>query len=181
MNLGRLQESDFLDTLLEWPLLYRRRVEGLERAIEGMLRWVTPVKNMNRTATQDTELEGQRIHRGDKLLLLSEAGNRDEVVFRRPDEFDVDRDPNHRLAFGGYGRRFCVGANLARLEIRMMFEEVLRRLPDMPLATETPCPYRHGSFVLGFEAMPVVFGATPRERVESHTIVHPRASLGVGS
>ena len=73
------------------------------------------------------------------------------------DEFRIDRNPNHHLAFGGYGRHFCLGANLARLEIRVMFEELVRRLPDLALASEAPNPYRHGNFVLGFESMPVVF------------------------
>jgi cytochrome P450 family 142 subfamily A polypeptide 1 len=132
----------------------------LPRAIEEMLRWTTPVKNMNRTATADTELGGQVIRRGDKLLLCYESGNRDERIFDQADRFDIHRDPNHHLAFGGYGRHFCLGANLARLEIRVMFEELLRRLPDLALASEARCPYRHGNFVLGFESMPVTFSPT---------------------
>ena len=138
--------------LLEQPHL-------LDSAIEEMLRWVTPVKNMNRTATRDTELGGQQIRKGDKLLLLYESGNRDEAVFDRADQFDIRRDPNHHLSFGGYGRHFCLGANLARLEIRVMFEELLRRLPDLRLRSDAACPYRHGNFVLGLEAMPVVLYA----------------------
>ncbi len=148
------------EALLRRPHLYRQLVAHPERlpdAIEEMLRWTTPVKNMNRTATEDTVVGGQQIRRGDKLLLLYESGNRDERVFAAPDEFRIDRNPNHHLAFGGYGRHFCLGANLARLEIRVMFEELLRRLPDLALASEAPNPYRHGNFVLGFESMPVVF------------------------
>lgn len=148
------------EALLRRPHLYRELVAHPERlpdAIEEMLRWTTPVKNMNRTATADTVVGGQQIRRGDKLLLLYESGNRDERVFDAPDEFRIDRNPNHHLAFGGYGRHFCLGANLARLEIRVMFEELTRRLPDLALASEAPNPYRHGNFVLGFESMPVVF------------------------
>ena len=152
--------SGGMEALLRRPHLYRQLVAHPERlpdAIEEMLRWTTPVKNMNRTAAEDTVVGGQQIRRGDKLLLLYESGNRDERVFAAPDEFRIDRNPNHHLAFGGYGRHFCLGANLARLEIRVMFEELLRRLPDLALASEAPNPYRHGNFVLGFESMPVVF------------------------
>jgi len=155
-----------MEALLRRPWLYqelRREPELLGSAIEEMLRWTTPVKNMTRTATADTELAGQRIRRGDKLLLCYESGNRDEREFVRADEFDIRRDPNHHLAFGGYGRHFCLGANLARLEIRVMFEEVLRRLPDLALDGDRPCPYRRGNFVLGFEALPVRFTPVPQE------------------
>jgi len=136
----------------------------LPLAIEEMLRWTTPVKNMNRTATADTELGGQHIRRGDKLLLCYESGNRDEAVFDQPEAFDIRRNPNHHLAFGGYGRHFCLGANLARLEIRVLFEELLRRLPDIALADDRRCPYRHGNFVLGFESIPVTFSPTFTEQ-----------------
>ena len=126
-------------------------------AIEEMLRWTTPVKNMLRTATQDSKLGGMHIQRGDKLLLLYESGNRDEAQFVDADEFKIDRDPNHHLAFGGYGRHFCLGANLARLEIRVMYEQILHRLPNLRLQDDGPCPYRHGNFVLGYESILVTF------------------------
>jgi len=158
--------SGGMEALLRRPAQFRelqRDPSRLPRAIEEMLRWTTPVKNMNRTATAETVLGGQRIRRGDKLLLCYESGNRDEAAFDAPDQFDIHRDPNHHLAFGGYGRHFCLGANLARLEIRVMFEELLRRLPDLTLADDGPCPYRHGNFVLGFESMPVTFTPTCTE------------------
>lgn len=158
--------SGGMEALLRRPELFktlRQDPSKLAMAIEEMLRWTTPVKNMNRTATEDTELAGQRIRRGDKLLLCYESGNRDESAFEAPDRFDILRDPNHHLAFGGYGRHFCLGANLARLEIRVMFEELLRRLPDLALANEERCPYRHGNFVLGFESIPVTFSPTSME------------------
>jgi cytochrome P450 family 142 subfamily A polypeptide 1 len=160
--------SGGMEALLRRPALLAELREHpclLPTAIEEMLRWTTPVKNMNRTATADTELVGQRIRRGDKLLLCYESGNRDESVFDRPDEFDIHRDPNHHLAFGGYGRHFCLGANLARLEIRVLFEEALPRLADLRLADERRPPYRHGNFVLGFEAMPVTFKPAARGRI----------------
>ena len=130
-------------------------------AVEELLRWVTPIVNMNRTATRDTELRGQRIRAGDKLLLLYPSGNRDERVFKDPDRFDVERDPNDHVAFGGYGAHSCLGSSLARLELRVMFEELLARLPDMELATREPLPLRPSNFIVGIEHMPVRF--TPRE------------------
>ena len=96
-----------------------------------MLRWVTPIQNMARTATRDVELRGETIRAGDKVLLLYPAANRDERVFDEPERFDVDRQPNEHVAFGGYGAHFCLGASLARLELRVMFEELLRALPDV--------------------------------------------------
>lgn len=157
--------SGGMEALLRRPHLLTELTEDpgkLPMAIEEMLRWTTPVKNMNRTATDDVTLGGQLIRRGDKVLLLYESGNRDEAVFDAPDEFRIERDPNHHLAFGGYGRHFCLGANLARLEIRVMFEQVLSRLKNMTLVSDDPCPYRHGNFVLGFEAMPVNFTPTSK-------------------
>lgn len=127
-------------------------------AVEEMLRWVTPIKNMNRTALQDTELRGQKIREGDKLLLLYQSGNRDERVFDDPHVFRHDRTPNDHVAFGGYGTHFCLGAPLARLELRVMFEELLRRLPDIELDGELPL--RPSNFIVGIEQMPVVFTPT---------------------
>ncbi len=126
-------------------------------AVEELLRWVTPIVNMNRTATRDTELRGQKIREGDKLLLLYASGNRDERVFEKADELHVDRDPNDHVAFGGYGAHSCLGSSLARLELRVMFEELLARLPDMELATREPLPLRPSNFIVGIEHMPVRF------------------------
>ena len=131
----------------------------LPSAIEEMLRWVTPVRNMNRTATQDVELAGQRVLAGDRLLLMYLSGNRDESVFDRPGDFDITRDPNRHLAFGGHGRHYCLGAQLAGLEIRVLFEELLDRIPDIALAEPgIKQPERAGNFVLGVESLPVVWG-----------------------
>ncbi|HKJ23392.1 MAG TPA: cytochrome P450, partial [Myxococcota bacterium] len=104
-------------------------------AVEEMLRWVSPIANMNRTATEDTELAGRSIRKGDRLLLLYPSANRDALVFDDPDVFDPARDPNPHLAFGGFGAHFCLGASLARLELRVVFEELLRDLPDLELAS----------------------------------------------
>jgi cytochrome P450 family 142 subfamily A polypeptide 1 len=126
-------------------------------AVEELLRWVTPIKNMNRTATRDVELRGQDVREGDRLLLLYQSANRDERAFERADVFDVERSPNHHVAFGGYGTHHCLGASLARLELRIMFEELLRRLPDLELASDDPLPLRPSNFIVGIERMPVRF------------------------
>ena len=101
-------------------------------AVEEFIRWVSPVLNMSRTATEDHELRGQKIRQGDQLLLLFASANRDPRVFDEPDRLDVTRAHNRHVAFG-FGSHFCLGAQLARLEIRVMFEELLRRLPDWEL------------------------------------------------
>ena len=125
-------------------------------AVEEMLRWVTPIQNMNRTATRDVTLRGERIHEGDKVLLLYASANRDARQFRDPDVFDPARAPNEHVAFG-FGAHYCLGASLARLELRVFFEEVLRRLPDLELATDDPLPRRPSNFIVGIETMPVVW------------------------
>lgn len=141
--------------------LVRRDPSLLPSAVEEMLRWATPVKNMNRTATRDVELCGQQIRAGDRMLLLYPSANRDEAVFDEPQRFDVRRHPNPHVAFGAYGRHHCLGAPLARLELRVLFEELLARFDDIELADPdaTP-PQRRGNFVVGIEELPVRF--TPR-------------------
>jgi cytochrome P450 family 142 subfamily A polypeptide 1 len=132
----------------------------LPAALEEMLRWVSPIRNMNRTATCDIEVDGQTIREGDRILLLYPSANRDESVFPDPYRFDIHRTPNDHVAFGAYGRHHCLGAPLARLELRILFEELLTRIPDMQLADEAPLPRRRGNFVLGLNSLPVTF--TPR-------------------
>jgi cytochrome P450 family 142 subfamily A polypeptide 1 len=122
-----------------------------------MLRWVTPIQNMNRTVLRDTELGGQRLREGERVLLLYPSANRDEAQFPDPDRFDVERSPNDHLAFGGFGTHHCLGASLARLELRVLFEELLRRLPDLELASDEPLPLRPSNFIVGIERMPLRF------------------------
>lgn len=129
-------------------------------AIEEMLRWVTPIKNMARTMTCDFELRGETLHEGDDVLLLYPSANRDEEVFEDPFTFDIERDPNEHIAFGGFGAHNCLGNNLARLELRVFYEELLARLPDIHLAEDGEPPYRSANFVCGYEAMRVAFTAT---------------------
>ena len=129
-------------------------------AVEEMLRWVSPIKNMARTVTRDTDLGGRTLHEGDKLLLLYPSANRDEDVFDEPFRFDVERHPNEHVAFG-FGTHFCLGSSLARLELVCMFEHVLQRLPDIELADEAEPQHRPANFISGYEEMPVRF--TPTE------------------
>jgi cytochrome P450 family 142 subfamily A polypeptide 1 len=137
--------------------------DRLSVGVEELLRWVSPVKNMARTATRDVELRGELLREGDQLILFYPSANRDEDVFADAGRLDVRRDPNPHLAFG-FGPHFCLGASLARLELKVMFREVLRRLPDLRLASADPLPYRHSNFITGPEAMPVEFTPTERER-----------------
>jgi cytochrome P450 len=105
----------------------------LGSAIEEVLRWTTPSPSKRRTATADTELAGHRIRAGDKVLYWEASANRDEAVFPRSMEFDISREPNPHLAFG-HGVHFCLGAGLARLEMRVLFEELLPRFDSIELA-----------------------------------------------
>jgi cytochrome P450 family 142 subfamily A polypeptide 1 len=105
-------------------------------AVEEMLRWVSPIKNMARTATRDVELDGATIAAGQELILLYPSANRDETVFERtPTQFDITRSPNPHLAFG-FGAHFCLGNQLARLELKVMMERLLTRLPDLHLTVD---------------------------------------------
>ena len=128
-------------------------------AVEEMIRWASPVQNMARTATRDVVVRGQEIHEGDQVILFYPSANRDEDVFADPQRFDSTRNPNPHVAFG-FGTHFCLGASLARLECRIMFDELLRRLDDIELATEEPLPRRPSNFISGLESLPITF--TPR-------------------
>ena len=153
--------------LIEHREQYERLLDNpnlVPLAVEEMLRWVSPVMYFRRTATRDTELRGQAIPKGDKVVMFYPSANRDEEVFPRADQFDVGRTPNEHVAFG-IGEHFCLGANLARLEIRIMFEELLRRLPDIALAG--PVSRLRSNFINGIKRMPVRF--TPeRARAAAH-------------
>ena len=135
--------------------------ELLPGAIEEMLRWTSPVKNMCRTLTADTLFHGTELRSGEKIMLMFEAANFDETVFGDPDSFRIDRDPNSHLAFG-FGTHFCMGNQLARLALKLMLTKILARMPDLRLADENMLPLRPANFVSGLEAMPVVFTPGPR-------------------
>ena len=127
-------------------------------AVEEFLRWVSPLIYFRRTLQADAVVGGQQMREGDKVAVYYPSANRDERVFEHGDVFDVGRSPNPHLAFGGGGPHFCLGASLARLEIRCMFEELLARLPDIELAG--PVQRLRSNFINGIKHMPVQF--TPR-------------------
>ncbi len=156
-----------MQALMEFPDERQRLQEDLngriETAVEEMLRWVTPIKNMARTTMTEIELGGETIPEGSDVIMLYPSANRDEAHFVDPFRFDVEREPNHHLAFG-FGTHFCLGASLARLELKEMFTKVLRRLPDIEMAVPADqLPWRNSNFITGVEAMPVKF--TPTERL----------------
>jgi cholest-4-en-3-one 26-monooxygenase len=117
----------------QWELLCREP-ERIPNAVEEMLRWTSVVNYFCRTATEDTELGGCRIAAGDKVMIWYTSASRDEAAASAPDTFDVTRERIDHKAFGGGGRHFCLGAGLARLELRVLFEELTRRLPALELA-----------------------------------------------
>ncbi|WP_437811209.1 cytochrome P450 [Sorangium sp. So ce1078] len=147
--------SNGMLALLEHPAQHRRLLDDpslLPTAIEEMLRFTPPVYYFRRSAVRDTEIDGQRIAAGDKVVLWYVSANRDEAIFRDPHKFDVGRTPNEHLSFG-IGPHVCLGLVLARLEARVAFEELLRRLPDLELAG--PAVRLRSNWVSGIKSMPV--------------------------
>jgi len=140
----------------QWEMLLED-VNLIPGAVEECLRWATPVINMARTTTQDVEVRGVTIPHGDQVLLIYTSGNRDENVFERPEEFDILRDPNPHITFG-YGTHYCLGASLARVEVRVMLQELVKRLPGIALADPAGAVrHTHSSFIRGLLALPVTF------------------------
>lgn len=129
----------------------------LPTAIEEMLRYTSPVTVFTRTATKDTELRGISVRKGDRVALFYPSANRDEAHFTDPDTFDISRNPNHHLAFGGGGTHFCLGANLARVEAAAIIPEVLSRMTDLELAG--PVERVRSTLMNGIKSMPVRFTA----------------------
>ena len=133
-------------------------LEGLlPLAVDEMLRYVSHVIYMRRTALCDTELGGTKIREGDKLAIYYGSANRDEKVFSDPDKFDVARTPNDHVAFGGGGTHFCIGAHIARIEIQVMLREILTRLPDIEAAGQAE--WLPSNFISGPRYLPVRFSA----------------------
>ena len=124
---GMLAFFEFPD---QWKL-YCEHPELSDTAVEEVLRWSTPVAYFRRTATEDTEIRGQPIAIGDKVTVWYPSANQDEEHFENPFALDITRDPNHHISFGGGGPHFCLGAHLARLEIKVIFEELARRFPNI--------------------------------------------------
>ena len=127
--------------------------EGVNRtAVEEIVRWASPVIHMRRTVAEDTELGGFPLKTGDKVVLFYSSANRDETKWANPHEFDVRRDINPaQVGFGAGGPHFCLGANLARREISMMFREISDRLPNMHITSEPD--YLQSSFINGIKRM----------------------------
>jgi cholest-4-en-3-one 26-monooxygenase len=132
----------------------------LPTAVDEMLRFVTPVMNFRRTAMCDLTLSDTEIKEGDKVVFFHASANRDEEVFSEPDAFDVGRNPNPHIAFGGGGPHFCLGANLARMEIRVMYEHLLDRLPDIHQDGEVQ--RLQSQFINGVKHLPVAFNPASR-------------------
>jgi cytochrome P450 len=124
----------------------------LDTAVEELVRWATPVMTFRRTASHDVELDGSQIRAGEKVVLFYSSANRDESTFGRPWQLDLSRQPNPHVGFGGGGAHFCLGAGIARTQLRSILGELLRRLPDIT-AEETR--YLTGNFVHGIKSMRV--------------------------
>jgi cholest-4-en-3-one 26-monooxygenase len=147
----------------EHPAQWRRLLNdpGLSKpAAEEVVRWVSPVNLFRRTATRDTEIGGQPVAEGDKVVIFYSSANRDEDVFAEPETFDIGRDPNPHLGFGGGGPHFCLGRHLAVLELRVLFALLAERMPDIAPAGQA---VRHRSnFTNGINQLPVCFAARAR-------------------
>jgi cholest-4-en-3-one 26-monooxygenase len=143
-------------TLLEHPDQYQMLVDDpalVERATEEIVRWASPVMYFRRNVTEDIEIKGHHIAEGDKVSLWYISANRDEDVFDDPYTFDITRDPNPHLGFGGGGPHFCLGANLARMEIKVLFEELVKRVPNVE---QLGAPVRlRSNFINGIKHLPV--------------------------
>lgn len=151
--------SGGLLALLENPEQQARLVKDhslIPSAVEEMLRWVTPVMYFRRTTTTDVEIRGVKIKEGEKVVMYYPSANRDEDIFQDPYKFDVGRTPNEHLAFGT-GQHFCLGASLARLEIRIMFEELIKRLPKFELTGKAR--RLRSNFINGYKEIPARFAA----------------------
>jgi len=156
--------SGAMDTFFQHPDQWQRLLDDrslLPRAVDEMLRFVSPVMNFRRTAMCDMTLSGTEIKAGDKVVFFHASANRDEDVFAEADTFDIGRDPNPHIAFGGGGPHFCLGANLARMEIRVMFEHLLDRMPD--IRRRGDLQRLQSQFINGVKHLPVAF--TPASRV----------------
>ncbi|UGT40205.1 cytochrome P450 [Nocardia yamanashiensis] len=143
----------FVDHPEQWELFKRERPRTVA---DEIVRWATPVTSFQRTALCDTEIGGQKIREGERAGLFYSSANFDDTVFEDPFRFDVTRDPNPQLGFGGTGPHFCVGANLARLEIELMFNAIADAMPDIA-EVAPPQRLRHG-WINGIKHWPVRYG-----------------------
>jgi cholest-4-en-3-one 26-monooxygenase len=156
--------SGGMHAFFQHPDQWQRLIDDrslLPTAVDEMLRFVSPVMNFRRTAMTDAVLSDTTIAKGDKVVFFHASANRDEDVFDDPDTFDIGRNPNPHIAFGGGGPHFCLGTNLARMEIKVMFEHLLDRLPD--IRQDGDEQHLQSQFINGVKHLPVAF--TPSARV----------------
>jgi cytochrome P450 len=153
--------SHAMRALGDFPEQRARLLEDLdgriETAVEEFVRWASPVMTFRRTATRDTEIAGQAIAVGEKVVMFYPSANRDESAFERANDFDVGRDPNRHVGFGGGGPHFCMGASLARMQLKTIFTELLGRFPDLEVGDPA---YVVGNFVNGIAKMPFATAAS---------------------
>ncbi|RNM14185.1 cytochrome P450 [Nocardioides pocheonensis] len=142
----------FFENPDQWELWKRERPSTM---VDEVIRWATPVTVFQRTALNDVEIGGQPIKKGDRVGLYYASGNHDEQVFENPDKFDILRDPNPHLAFGGHGAHYCIGANLARLEVEVIFNVIADRMPNI-VKTGEPRRLRH-AWINGIKELPVKY------------------------
>lgn len=153
-----------VQTLIEHPQQRQRLLADrslLPKAIEEILRWTSVLRCFRRTVTCDTELRGKKLREGDRVVVVYPSANRDDEAFADPDTFRIDREPNDHVAFG-FGPHFCMGANLARLEMRIAFDHILDRMPDLQFAPGTTPAPDVTVLTQGLAHLPVVF--TPNRK-----------------
>lgn len=146
----------FVDNPDQWERYKRERPAT---AVDEIIRWASPVLSFQRTATCDTELGGQQIRKGDRIVMLYASANYDESVFDEPQRFDIMRSPNQHLAFGGNGVHYCIGANLARLEVDVMFNAIADFLPDISVLG--PAVRMRSGWLNAIKVLPVDYGTCP--------------------
>jgi cytochrome P450 len=127
-------------------------------AIDEFVRWASPVLTFRRTAKSDTEVGGQPVAAGEKVVMFYRSGNQDDEAFDRPERFDVTRKPNAHVGFGGGGPHFCLGSHLARMQLKALFSELLTRLEGIRVGEPE---YLTGNFINGIKRMPVSFTPNP--------------------
>jgi len=142
----------FFDHPDQWELFKKERPKT---ATDEIIRWATPVSVFQRTALNDVIVGEQEVKKGQRVGIFYASGNHDEDVFDKPGDFNIMRDPNPHLAFGGHGAHYCIGANLARLEVEVMFNAIADRMPDIT-KTGDPIRLRHG-WINGIKHLPVTY------------------------
>jgi cytochrome P450 len=147
---GMLQLTEHPDQKAAWYANFESKTKG---AVEEIVRWASPVIHFRRTATRDTEIRGVKIKEGEKVVMWYNSGNRDEEIYENPHQFNIARTlAPAQVGFGAGGPHFCLGANLARREIAVMFDEIRRRLPNLVITGEPA--YLQSNFINGIKRMP---------------------------